>query len=114
MENHPSLNFLLTEGESGWYARCLEYDFVTQAATLVALIYEIQRTLIGRLMIGAQQGIDPFFGLRRADDRYWEMFRKSSTSIKTEKIVLEVRQHGAPQMPAPELRELRIAEEIPA
>ncbi len=114
MENHPSLNFLLTEGESGWYARCLEYDFVAQATTLVDLIHEIQRTVIGRLVIGAEQGIDPFAGLRRADDRYWEMFRKSSTRVTADKIMFEIRRHGAPQMPMPELRELRVAEELPA
>jgi hypothetical protein len=63
-------------------------------------------------MIGAQQGMDPFFGLHRADERYWEMFRKSSTTVKTEKIVLKPLQEGAPQVPAPQLRELRIADEV--
>jgi len=115
MEQHPVLNFLLTEGEHGWYARCLEFDFVTQADTLMALLFEIQRTVIGRLIIAKQQGTAPFGDLKRADERYWELFRKSSTSVSTQKIALEVRyESGAPPLPTPELRELRIAEEVPA
>ena len=31
MAERLELNFLLLEGEHGWSARCLEYDFVTQA-----------------------------------------------------------------------------------
>lgn len=111
MANGQSLNFLLTEGENSWYARCLEYDFVTQAPTLINLLYEIQRTIIGRLVIGAQQGIDPFLGLKRADERYWELFRKSGTVVQPQRITLSGISTVRP-VRAPELHELRIAEEV--
>jgi hypothetical protein len=61
------LNFLLTEGEHGWWARCLEYDFVTQADTLNDLYDEIQRTVVGHVVISAQEGHRPLQQERRLE-----------------------------------------------
>jgi hypothetical protein len=109
-EERLVLNFLLTEGEHGWCARCLEYDFVTQADTLHEVYYEIQRTVVGHLEISSQLGQPPFEGLRRAGQEHWEAFERSALSIKPiEFIVRAIPGAVQRQHPIPELRELRVA-----
>ena len=113
MEAKQSLNFLLTEGEVGWYARCLEHDFVIQADTLVGLLHEIERAIVGRFVIGTAQGIDPFIGLSRASERHWEIFRRSTAVVRIRDVMLSIGRQDTTDLP--ELQELRIApEEVPA
>jgi hypothetical protein len=106
------LNFLLTEGEQGWCARCLEYDFVTQADTLRHLYDEIQRTVVGYLMISAQQGREPFEDIRPARPEYWDLFKRSHLSVRPTGGGLDLRAIPGlgPDIPPTELRELRVAE----
>ena len=106
MENTYALDFLLVEGEEGWHARCLEYDFVTQADTLKDLYYEIERTVVGHLGISSQLKRPPFEGLAPADQKYWKMFEKAELILRP-----RTPQIGAiaPDVPPHELRELRVA-----
>jgi len=104
------LDFLLAEGEQGWHARCLEYDFVTQADTLQDLYYEIQRTVIGHLTISWHSGRPPFEGLTRAAREYWDLFEQSNLTLRPREFAI----HAIPEavraaLPTPELRELRVA-----
>lgn len=101
------LNFLLVEGEHGWHARCLEYDFVTQADTLQELYYEIERTVVGHLTIGRQAGHRPFAGLNRAASEYWRQFERSRLSVRPREAIVLVHDQD---IPAHELQDLRIAE----
>lgn len=105
------LNFLLTEGEHGWTGHCLEYHFVTQANTLNALMFELQRTMVGHLVIGQVHGHEPFEGLSRAPDAYWEQFRHAMAVVTL--------RGGHPELHVPEMRlppheveEMRIAEPV--
>lgn len=101
------LNFLVTRVKEGWCARCLEYDFVTQADTLDDLYAEIQRTVRGHIVISRESGERPFHGLKRAAKEYWDQFERSS---------LEVRRisnrSGRTTPPSIELHELRVVEVI--
>jgi hypothetical protein len=107
MGERYGLNFLLVEGEHGWYARCLEYDFVTQADTLNDLYYEIERTVVGLLMISAETGDQPFAGLSRAAEEYWEQFRQSPLSVRPRDVVVLRGTHR--EIPAHTLEDLRVA-----
>lgn len=60
-----------------WVAQCLEHDIAAQAKTPKDLAYEIQRTLIGHLIISKQEGITPFQNIPKAPDRYWNLFANS-------------------------------------
>lgn len=110
MGERCKLNFLLVEGDEAWYARCLEYDFVTQADTLQNLYNEIERTVLGHLMISAQMGRAPFEGLRRAGREYWEMFERSQLRLQPRKSDLRAIPPGSTaDLPTPEVEELRVA-----
>jgi len=98
-----SLNFLLTKEKEGWCARCLEYDFVTQADTLDELYREIERTVVGHFVIGQESGLAPFHGLKRAAKKYWDQFANAHTRVSP------VSGYG-PRLDAIELHELRFAE----
>jgi hypothetical protein len=106
MEQPYALDFLLVEGGEGWYARCLEYDFVTQADTLEGLYHEIQRTVSGHLGISSQLGRPPFEGLAPADRKCWEMFEKAELVLRPRTARVGA---TAPNLPPHELRELRVA-----
>jgi hypothetical protein len=106
-----ALNFPLVEGAHGWHARCLEYsleyDFVTQAASLNDLYYEIERTVVGHLTISTETGGQPFAGFRRAPEEYWEQFRRSPLSVRPGEVVVPRGTRG--EIPAHSLEDLRIA-----
>lgn len=104
------LNFLLTEGEHGWTGRCLEYHFITQADTLNDLMFELQRTMVGHLVVSHMQGIEPFEGLSRAPEPFWEQFHRSMAVLK----LREQASLSVPEMELPphEVDEMRIAESV--
>ena len=110
MRRRYVLNFLLVEGERDWCARCLEYDFVTQAATLQGLLYELPRTVIGHLLISHRTGRRPFEGLQRAAPRYRRMFRRSRVKVQAPTRWKAIPRARARNIPTPELNELRVAE----
>ncbi len=109
MAERVELNFLLIEGGHGWSARCLEYDFVTQAETLGDLAFEIQRTVVGHIAVGAELGRRPFQGLKRAADEHWELFKRSPLKLQPTEVTVRAISHAARNLPAPELKELRVA-----
>jgi predicted RNase H-like HicB family nuclease len=57
-----------------WVAQCLEFDIATQAKTLKDLAYDLQRVLVGHMVVCRQEGITPFTNLPKAPEKYWEMF----------------------------------------
>ncbi len=103
------LNFLLTEGEHGWWARCLEHDFVTQADTLSDLYYEIQRTVVGHVVISQQSGHSPFADLGPAPPEFWNQFQASVLRVQPREEHVQIRVSGPTMPAAPEVNELRIA-----
>jgi hypothetical protein len=103
------LNFLLTEGEHGWWARCLEHDFVTQADTLNDLYYEIRRTVVGHIVISQQSGHAPFAGLGPAAPEFWSQFRASALRIQPREDHIQIRISEPIVRPTPEVHELRVA-----
>jgi hypothetical protein len=105
------LNFLLSQDEHGWTGRCLEYHFVTEADTLPGLMYELQRTMVGHLVISQTQGIEPFAGLSRAPDPYWAQFREAMAVVRLREWPAQLQ---APDMALPphEVEEMRIAETV--
>lgn len=73
---------LFREGD-WWVAQCLDYDLAAQARTEKDLQYELGRILVGRIMAGAELGVEPFKGLPPAPRRYWDMFFDAQSQPKT-------------------------------
>lgn len=59
-----------------WVAQCLEFDLAAQAKTVKDLAYEIQRVIVGHMVVCKQEGIRPFEHLPKAPDKYWDMFNE--------------------------------------
>src|SRR3989442_15120177 len=106
MAERVELNFLLIEGEHGWSARCLEYDFVTQAETLGDLAFEIQRTVVGHIAICADHGLSPFQGLKRDADAHWDLFKRSPLELHPTEVTVRAIYHAARNLPGTALKEL--------
>ena len=43
-----------------WVAQCLEWDIGAQAGSLPDLVYELQRVLVGHVIIARQHDLEPF------------------------------------------------------
>ena len=60
-----------------WVAQCLEHDIAAQAKTPKDLAYEIQRAIIGHIIVSKEEGLTPFEDLPRAPEKYWQLFTNS-------------------------------------
>jgi hypothetical protein len=77
-----ALRILFIEDDSGWSAQCLEYDIATQAGTLADLFHEVERMLVAHVALAAETGREPFAGIRRAPEKYWQIFERSQIRME--------------------------------
>lgn len=90
------------EGE--WLcAHCLEHDFATQAKSLSDLRSGLERMIAGHIAISLKHGLKPFRNVRRAPDKYWELFRRSKISLPVQTFGFRVKKRGI-KIPTPEIR----------
>jgi hypothetical protein len=93
---------IFQEGE--WLcAHCLEYDFATQAKTLDALRYGIERMIAGHIAISLANGLKPFKNERRAPKKYWTLFERSKISLPQQSFGFKIKGCGV-KIPTPEIR----------
>lgn len=64
-----------------WVAQCLEYDIATQAKSLEALVYEVERILAAYFVVAEREGLEPFQNIPKAPKRFWEMYRAAKMRI---------------------------------
>lgn len=92
---------VLFQEEGWWVAQCLEYDIAAQSRTQDDLLYELERTLVGRILVSAAKGRQPFENLPKAPRRYWAMYEEAEpVSIPPQPF----RQGDFQALPAIELR----------
>jgi hypothetical protein len=92
---------VIQEGE--WLsAQCLEYDIATQARTLDDLTYELQRLIVGHIVTSRKLNKEPFEGLSRAPQKFWDMFERSKLPLSTPRV--SFKSSVRLKIPAPELR----------
>ena len=93
---------IFQEGE--WlYAHCLEHDFATQAKSLSDLRSGLERLIAGHIAISLKHGLKPFRNVRRAPDKYWELFRRSKISLPLQAFGFRIKKRGI-KIPTPEIR----------
>jgi hypothetical protein len=93
---------IFQEGE--WLcAHCLEYDFATQAKRLDDLRYDLERMIAGHIAISLKNGLKPFASVRRAPDKYWQLFRRSKISLPLTSFGFTIKRRGI-KVPTPEVR----------
>lgn len=96
-----TLRAVLFKEEDWWVGQFLEHDIAAQAKTLKDLIYELQRTLVGHLMISKREGLQPFAHLQKAPERYFEMF-KQGVLVQPDRAAFDT--PADLSIPTPELR----------
>jgi hypothetical protein len=84
MESHEEYTVRAVAFKNGqnWVAQCLEYDIATQAKTLDALLYELDRIIVAHLLVAEKEGGSPFSGIPRAPKRFWEMYRGARSKVQ--------------------------------
>lgn len=103
MDRYAISVLLFQEGER-WSAQCLQYDIAAQAATLPELHYEIQRVLVGHMVVSKELGVDPFESLGAAPQKFWDMYLQSHLRVETESLPFRVPRTLDEPVPVPEFR----------
>jgi len=86
---HKTIRVLMLEGKEpgeGWSAQCLEYDIAMQAKTMTDIMYEVNRVLIGNIIVSKELKLEPFASLKPAPPVYWQLFDQAKTTICREPI----------------------------
>lgn len=105
MKSNYSIDTVLFERDPGeWVAQCLQYDIGAQAESLPELMYEIQKALVGHMVIALESGLEPFECLSPAPEEYWGMWTKATITVEAETVPFRV-PAGAPNV----VRVLKIA-----
>ena len=64
-----------------YVAQCLEHDIATQAKTIKALMYEVERILVAHVMMST--GKDHLFDdIPSAPRRFWELYEEAAADLK--------------------------------
>ena len=69
--------------EQGWWvAQCVDFEICAQAKNLDDLRYELERLIIGRVIVGTELGIDPWGTLPPPPKEFLDMYNEAGdTSI---------------------------------
>lgn len=59
-----------------WVAQCLQYDIGAQAGSFKDLMYELEKALVGHVVICREHEAEPFADLSAAPEEYWRMFEE--------------------------------------
>ena len=88
--------------EDDWLcAQCLDHDLAVQAKTLEKLYEQLYRIIAGHIAVRQEHGKRPFADLRRAPQKYWDMFEHSKIPLPTQ--MFRVKQYTL-AIPAPRVR----------
>ena len=58
-----------------WVAQCVEYDIATQAKKLDDIYYEIERVLVGHLVVANELNRKPFENIPPAPSEFFQAFQ---------------------------------------
>jgi hypothetical protein len=82
------INAIVLKEDGVWIAQCLEFNFVSFAVTLDELPRTFMQQVEDQIEADLEAGQSPFFGYRRAPQKYWDMFeeiKRRSKPIKPKK-----------------------------
>jgi hypothetical protein len=88
------INAVVFEAEGLWVAQCLEYDFVSCAATEADLPGALMRQVLAQISIDLERGREPFFEFRPAPPRYWALFEEARLRMQPIRKLSEISQHN--------------------
>lgn len=65
-----------------WVGQCLQFDIGAQAGDITDLVYELQRAIVGHIVIAIENGVEPFESLSPAPQMYWDMWEQASETFQ--------------------------------
>lgn len=84
--------------EGDWVcAQCLEHDIAAQGKTLDDCLYELERLILGHIVICIDNGLDPLHDLKPAPRQFWEWFEHSKIPLTATRFQFTARdldRHG--------------------
>lgn len=77
-EEAIAISAVIFKDRGRWLAQCLEYDLCTSAKDHQELIRKVKSQLRLQIMLDLAEGRQPFQGLPRAPQRFWQMHSTST------------------------------------
>jgi hypothetical protein len=71
------INAVAFQADGMWIAQCLEYNFVSCAATRDELPGALMRQVLGQIELDLEDGHEPFFEFKPAPAKYWQLFEEA-------------------------------------
>ena len=95
-----TVNAVLFERDPGeWVAQCLEYDIGAQAGSLPDLLYELQRSIVGHIVIALENKLQPLECLSPAPEEYWDMWSQAKITVQAEELPFRTPEQGPTIVP---------------
>ena len=69
------IHVLYIQEEDGWFAQCLDFNVAAQGDSLRDAEGAFFRTWAAQIAMDRNHGREPFAGLGKAPDQYWEMLK---------------------------------------
>jgi hypothetical protein len=76
-----TLRVVVFQEDGLWVGQCLEHDITSRAISLPALREEIELAVCATVAIAQELGREPFEGIARAPQRFWDMFEHAATNL---------------------------------
>jgi hypothetical protein len=92
-----------------WFAQCLEYDIATQAGTLHDLNYELERAIMGHIVVSREHGLEPFDCLPPAPAKYWKLFEQADIQLRAKPSPYRLPRYFTPPIPEMWIGDLQTA-----
>ena len=74
---------IFEEKDLGWWsAQCLEHDIAVQAKSLNDLLYELERVIVGHVVVGEELNLKPVEHLSPAPAKFWQLYDQSNVHIE--------------------------------
>ena len=104
MHDHYTVRILAFQAGPWWVAQCLEFDVAVQAKSLPDLFYEVERTVIGHLVVAEKRGLRALEDLPPAPQRYWDLWDRSKMTVSRDPAPFRVPPAVGDRIPTPDIR----------
>jgi hypothetical protein len=109
MDRKITLRAVMFKSGDFWVGQCLEHDIAAQAKTVTDLPYQLERAIIGYVVVALDNKMEPLENVPPAPARFERMFQNG---VKIEPAAAHhFTLSGVPQ---PEIPDMRLADLIPA
>ena len=81
------LSVVVFKENKGYVAQCLEFDIAAQGTTEKKAMESIVKIISGQIKLDVKYGKEPFAGIERAPERYWDLFIKKAKPVQKKRPI---------------------------